>query len=377
MNWLFKRKQNAILSQQLSEATVELESNAAQINELKEDNQKLSQRAEDAINELQLQQQLLKNFYTLSESFSELQNSLMHTATNMKDEKSSAIRSSEISTQAIASVELMHKEIDSVTHVSQQSSESVDKLGTIADNISNFVSIIQSISEQTNLLALNAAIEAARAGDMGRGFAVVADEVRSLAGRTREATTEIASLVDTITQETKKSMENMTSMKDITLNFQNQVAQSIATIKQQFDLSKSMEMVISSTALRTFVELAKFDHLVFKFGIYKAFLGLAELPAESLSDHRNCRLGQWYYNGEGVSCFANISGYREIEEPHQQVHKYGKQALMDLENGDKQSGNDNIALMEEASIRVILNLEKLAQSGEDNAHILCTDHDIN
>ncbi|MEW8562324.1 MAG: methyl-accepting chemotaxis protein, partial [Candidatus Thiodiazotropha sp.] len=260
-----------------------------------------------------------------------------------------------------------------VGEISKESSESVDKLATIAGNISNFVSIIQGISEQTNLLALNAAIEAARAGDMGRGFAVVADEVRSLAGHTRDATTEIASLVETITMETGKSKETMSSMRDVTTSFQDQVEQSIKTIKQQFDLSKSMEMVISSTALRTFVELAKFDHLIFKFGIYKAFLGLAELPADSLADHRSCRLGQWYYSGEGVSCFSKLPGYREIEPPHQQVHKHGKQALMSLENGDKEASIDNIAMMEEASMQVITNLERLAHAGESNAHILCTD----
>ncbi|MES9992010.1 MAG: methyl-accepting chemotaxis protein [Candidatus Thiodiazotropha sp.] len=367
------KKQISQLQQQLNEKTSQLDSQEAQITRLQEENEQLRQQYEDAKREEQVQQLLLANFGSLSDSFSELQHSLMHTASNIKNEKVNAIRGSEISSKAIASVEVMHNEIDNVTKISSESSESVDKLGTIADNISNFVSIIQGISEQTNLLALNAAIEAARAGEMGRGFAVVADEVRSLAARTRDATTEIASLVDTITQETKKSMDTMSSMRDVAHNFQDQVTQSITTIKQQFDLSKSMEMAISSSSLRSFVELAKFDHLVFKFGIYRAFLGLADLTADTLTDHKSCRLGQWYYQGEGVSCFSNLPGYREIEGPHQQVHKHGKQALKLIESGDKQAAIDNISLMEEASMQVISNLESLAQAGEENAHILCTD----
>lgn len=106
----------------------------------------------------------------------------------------------------------------------------------------------------------------------------------------------------------------MSSVMDVTNSFQNQVSKSIEQINQQIDLSKSMELTISSTALRSFVELAKLDHLIFKFGIYKVFLGLSNLTAESLADHKSCRLGRWYYQGEGIACFSKLPawlpGYR-------------------------------------------------------------------
>ncbi|WP_371850851.1 MULTISPECIES: methyl-accepting chemotaxis protein [Pseudomonas] len=85
----------------------------------------------------------------------------------------------------------------------------IDTLGQRSQEIGGIVSVITSIADQTNLLALNAAIEAARAGEQGRGFAVVADEVRNLAGRTREATDEISSMIASIQSETTSAINTM------------------------------------------------------------------------------------------------------------------------------------------------------------------------
>ena len=85
----------------------------------------------------------------------------------------------------------------------------INTLGQRSQEIGGIVGVITSIAEQTNLLALNAAIEAARAGEQGRGFAVVADEVRSLASRTRQATDEISSMINSIQQETGNAISTM------------------------------------------------------------------------------------------------------------------------------------------------------------------------
>ncbi|WP_299774868.1 methyl-accepting chemotaxis protein [uncultured Pseudoteredinibacter sp.] len=94
---------------------------------------------------------------------------------------------------------IMESNMTSINLLAQRiegAASTIAELEEDTKGVDAIVQVINDIAEQTNLLALNAAIEAARAGEQGRGFAVVADEVRTLAGRTRDSTGEINSLLE-------------------------------------------------------------------------------------------------------------------------------------------------------------------------------------
>ena len=131
--------------------------------------------------------------------------------------------------------------INSVRAVHEQSGENlrlIQELNEKSNKIQGVTTTIQSIAEQTNLLALNAAIEAARAGDQGRGFAVVADEVRQLAGRTAQATGEVAETLQEIRSDTSlivSRIEDLAKSVESGLESVESVGERLDQIRDQSD----------------------------------------------------------------------------------------------------------------------------------------------
>ncbi|KQX62972.1 MULTISPECIES: methyl-accepting chemotaxis protein [unclassified Paenibacillus] len=103
-----------------------------------------------------------------------------------------------------AAVETAITQMNAIYQKMMELAESVQSLGQRSEQIVNANAMIAGIARQTNMLALNASIEAARAGAAGKGFAVVADEVRKLSMQTGAAAEEVAHLVSSIQDETRK-----------------------------------------------------------------------------------------------------------------------------------------------------------------------------
>lgn len=89
----------------------------------------------------------------------------------------------------------------------------VQGLLQITSQMQDIVDLVTGIAEQTNLLALNAAIEAARAGEYGQGFSVVASEVRKLSEQTKESVENISSLIKNSQSEVEMLTESLMQIR--------------------------------------------------------------------------------------------------------------------------------------------------------------------
>lgn len=176
----------------LKTALTRLNDLASQVAEAAVHSSILSGKTEHALLEQLVETNLAANAMTeMAASITEVAGHVQQTATEAQTARELAVQGDKVANTSREAIQLLASTVTNISHA-------VGNLANETQQIMTAAGMIQSIADQINLLALNAAIEAARAGEQGRGFAVVADEVRALAGKTRETTQQIQSIIGTL-----------------------------------------------------------------------------------------------------------------------------------------------------------------------------------
>lgn len=189
---------------QLTDVTATVLHHVTKVAGVVEDASERMKQQSDVVNEMAREEdvivvRLISNLETAMASIGEV-------AIFARDSNRAAAEATKSTESAMETVQATLSGMNAIRETISEMEKRIKRLAERSQEISQIVNLINTISERTHVLSLNAAMQAAMAGEAGRGFAVVAEEVQRLAENSRQATGQIAKLVQNIQVETNDTI---------------------------------------------------------------------------------------------------------------------------------------------------------------------------
>lgn len=289
-----------------------------------------------------------------------IRNSLLDSSEQLKKEQEIIERLNE---KNLYARNCIHALLDIVCQLSgraEDENEVSQALQLAVGEINDCVSDIDRLANQTNLLAINSAIEAARVGTQGRGFSVLSREVKTLAEEVKHQSGKIEKITGNIHHLASQVCDNARAVMDTVTTVKKDVELACEALEEVISRSARMQEIIRFISRQQFLNTVKLDHIIWKQQVY-SFLFNKQKEA-SVNTHQECRLGKWYYSGEGRTLFAGNEFFRQLEQPHASVHNNGRAALNAFAKGDIDGLSASLARMEQASSQVIVIIDRLIEN---------------
>lgn len=211
-------------------------------------------------------------------------------------------------------------------HVTELVSQQTEVDAQTSENFTNILSSVESLS--SNILSVSSAV----------------DEQSSV-------TTEIASSVETVSQSSAKSQEELTILSE---NIQGLIGHIMNTsgLFSQYKLKSPSSMFA----------LAKLQHLIYLNKVYAIYLGNRSETADITVDHHSCAFGKFYY-GAGMEAFGNTAEFKSIEPIHQQVHSTAAEIVHASQSGDREKARVKLHELFEIAENLMVHLNKIINKG--------------